>query len=165
MKSAIVLLAAAATVSAHSTWQDLWVGSTDKATSATRVVKDNNPIDSLSSSDMFCGRGPATSAGVAEVAGTYTPDIARSKNQSLTPPSWLFPHRRNARPTRGPQVQQPGHWWKPLRPRVRLHGQGIRRKDGAVRILFQSRRGRLHGHVTSKYELHVRQALTSYTYL
>jgi len=70
MKSAIVLLAAASAASAHSTWQDLWVGSADKVTADTRVVKDNNPITSLSSPDMFCGRGPATQSGVAEVAGT-----------------------------------------------------------------------------------------------
>jgi len=72
MKTAFVVLAAATAVSAHSTWQDLWVGSTDKATSATRVVKDNNPIDSLSSGDMFCGRGPASSSVVAEVAGLFS---------------------------------------------------------------------------------------------
>ncbi|KAF1944864.1 hypothetical protein EJ02DRAFT_501079 [Clathrospora elynae] len=68
MKYATVLLAAAASVSAHSTWQELWVGTEDKATSCTRTVKDNNPIASLTSPDMFCGRGPATSSGVCEVA-------------------------------------------------------------------------------------------------
>lgn len=73
MKTAVILLAAAAAVSAHSTWQDLWVGSTDKGTSCARTVKDNNPIASLTSSDMFCGRGPASSANVCEVAGTPFP--------------------------------------------------------------------------------------------
>ncbi|EMD59230.1 hypothetical protein GGP41_009111 [Bipolaris sorokiniana] len=68
MKYSTIFLAAATTASAHSTWQQLWVGSTDKATSCTRTVKDNSPINSLSSSDMFCGRGPAASSGVCEVA-------------------------------------------------------------------------------------------------
>jgi len=68
MKSVAFILATAAAVSAHSTWQDLWVGSTDKATSCTRTVKDNNPITSLTSSDMFCGRGPTSSSNVCEVA-------------------------------------------------------------------------------------------------
>ncbi|KAF2033433.1 glycoside hydrolase [Setomelanomma holmii] len=68
MKSALVLLAAAASVSAHSTWQELWVGSTDKGTTCARTVKDNSPITSLTSPDMFCGRGPASSSGVCEVA-------------------------------------------------------------------------------------------------
>ncbi|KAF1999846.1 lytic polysaccharide monooxygenase [Amniculicola lignicola CBS 123094] len=68
MKSALILLAAAASVSAHSTWQDLWVGSTDKATECTRVVKDNNPIASVTSADMFCGRSPAAAASVCDVA-------------------------------------------------------------------------------------------------
>jgi cellulase len=69
MKSGLVLLAAVASVSAHSTWQDLWVGSTDKGTSCARTVKDNSPIASITNSDMFCGRGPASSSGVCEVAG------------------------------------------------------------------------------------------------
>jgi cellulase len=72
MKSALVLLAAVASVSAHSTWQELWVGSEDKASTCVRKVKDNSPVDSLSSADMFCGRGPASTDGVCEVAGTYS---------------------------------------------------------------------------------------------
>ncbi|KAL1607236.1 hypothetical protein SLS59_002198 [Nothophoma quercina] len=68
MKSAIVLLAAVASVSAHSTWQQLWVGTTDQAGKCVRTVKDNSPVESLTSADMFCGRGPAKSTGVCEVA-------------------------------------------------------------------------------------------------
>jgi hypothetical protein len=72
MKTSLVLLAAVASVSAHSTWQELWVGSTDQAGKCVRTVKDNSPIDSLSSADMFCGRGPAKSSGVCEVAGKFS---------------------------------------------------------------------------------------------
>jgi len=68
MKYATIFLAAAATVSAHSTWQELWVGSEDKAGTCVRTVKDNSPIASVTSADMFCGRGPATTSGVCEVA-------------------------------------------------------------------------------------------------
>ncbi|KAH9882929.1 hypothetical protein J1614_000295 [Plenodomus biglobosus] len=68
MKTGLVLLAAAASVSAHATWQDLWVGSEDKGTSCTRTVANNNPISSLTSADMFCGIGPVKSSGVCEVA-------------------------------------------------------------------------------------------------
>jgi len=68
MKSTFAILAAVASVSAHSTWQQLWVGSTDMTTTCARTVKDNSPVASLSSSDMFCGRGPATSSGVCSVA-------------------------------------------------------------------------------------------------
>jgi cellulase len=71
MKTTFAILAAVASVSAHSTWQQLWVGSTDMTTTCARTVKDNNPIASLTSSDMFCGRGPAASSGVCEVAGTF----------------------------------------------------------------------------------------------
>ncbi|OAL01620.1 hypothetical protein IQ06DRAFT_346252 [Phaeosphaeriaceae sp. SRC1lsM3a] len=68
MKAAFVILAAVASVSAHSTWQEMWVGSEDKASTCVRKVKDNSPIESLSSADMFCGRGPASQSGVCEVA-------------------------------------------------------------------------------------------------
>lgn len=68
MRTAGFVLATAAAVSAHSTWQDLWVGSSDKATSCTRTVLNNNPISSLSSSDMFCGIQPKATSGVCEVA-------------------------------------------------------------------------------------------------
>lgn len=100
MKTSLVLLAAAASVSAHSTWQDLWVGSEDKATSCARTVKDNNPIDSLSSADMFCGRGPASSSGVCEVAGMF--DLALFYFDSLLSnlTSWWLSHRRDARSAR-----------------------------------------------------------------
>lgn len=69
MKSALVLLAAAASVSAHSTWQELWVGSTDQVDKCARTVKDNNPISGVTSPDMFCGRSPKSTSGVCEVAG------------------------------------------------------------------------------------------------
>lgn len=71
MKTAAIILATAAAASAHSTWQQLWVGSTDKGTTCTRTVANNNPIASLTSSDMFCGIGPKASTGVCEVAGTF----------------------------------------------------------------------------------------------
>jgi cellulase len=70
MKYATVLLATVATVSAHSTWQELWVGSEDKAGTCVRTVKDNSPVTGLTNPDMFCGRGPASTSGVCEVAGT-----------------------------------------------------------------------------------------------
>jgi cellulase len=78
MKVATVLLAAAATVSAHSTWQELWVGTEDKAGTCVRTVKDNSPVTGLTSPDMFCGRGPAASSGVCEVAGTlpFSPNLS-----------------------------------------------------------------------------------------
>ncbi|KAF1961355.1 hypothetical protein CC80DRAFT_437093 [Byssothecium circinans] len=68
MKTAAIVLATTAAVSAHSTWQDLWVGSTDHETKCTRVVLNNNPISSLTSADMFCGISPAAASEVCEVA-------------------------------------------------------------------------------------------------
>ncbi|KAF1364145.1 hypothetical protein EJ07DRAFT_162652 [Lizonia empirigonia] len=72
MKFAIVLLATVASVSAHATWQQMWVGSTDQAGKCVRTVRDNEPIGSLTSADMFCGRDPAKTNGICEVAaGSY----------------------------------------------------------------------------------------------
>lgn len=68
MRTATLLLAAVTAVSAHSTWQEMWVGSTDKVATCARTVKDNNPIASLDSPDMFCGRSPITTSGICEVA-------------------------------------------------------------------------------------------------
>lgn len=93
MKSGLVLLAAVASVSAHSTWQELWVGSEDKASTCVRKVKDNSPIDSLSSADMFCGRGPAQQSGVCEVAGTYLQVSLFLVIITNVPKSWRLPHR------------------------------------------------------------------------
>jgi lytic cellulose monooxygenase (C1-hydroxylating) len=67
MRTAALILAAASAATAHSTWQQLWVGSSDKASTCVRTVANNNPIASLTSSDMFCGIGPAKSSGVCEV--------------------------------------------------------------------------------------------------
>jgi cellulase len=72
MKSAFAILAVVASVSAHSTWQQMWVGSTDMAAKCARTVRDNNPITGLNSADMFCGRGPAKSDGICEVDGMLT---------------------------------------------------------------------------------------------
>ncbi|CAN9359010.1 glycoside hydrolase [Alternaria alternata] len=90
MKYATVLLAAAATVSAHSTWQELWVGTEDKAGTCVRTVKDNSPVTSLTSPDMFCGRGPAASSGVCEVAagGSLTVEMhAQPNSRSCSQPA------------------------------------------------------------------------------
>lgn len=68
MRIATLILATAAVVSAHSTWQDMWVGTVDEVQTCARTVKDNSPIDSLSSPDMFCGRGPIKTSGICTVA-------------------------------------------------------------------------------------------------
>ena len=99
MKPAIVLLAAVASVSAHSTWQQLWVGTTDQAGKCVRTVKDNSPVESLTSADMFCGRGPAKSTGVCEVAGKELLSHNVHGKKMTNDNSRFFPHRRNARPT------------------------------------------------------------------
>lgn len=69
MKVTLVLLAAAASASAHATWQESWVGTKDMAGTCVRTVQDNSPIASVTDAAMTCGRGPKASTGLCEVAG------------------------------------------------------------------------------------------------
>lgn len=63
MKAALVLLAAAATASAHATWQELWVGTEDEAGSCVRRIQDNSPIANVTDPTVACGRGPKATTG------------------------------------------------------------------------------------------------------
>ncbi|POS73051.1 endoglucanase-4 [Diaporthe helianthi] len=67
MKAGLMLLAAVTSVTAHATWQQLWVGTEDKASTCVRTVKDNSPITSITDAAMFCGRSPTASSGICEV--------------------------------------------------------------------------------------------------
>ncbi|KAL1849343.1 hypothetical protein Daus18300_013316 [Diaporthe australafricana] len=67
MKFGLVLLAAVTSVSAHATWQELWVGTEDKTGTCVRTVKDNSPIAGVTDAAMACGRSPAASSGLCEV--------------------------------------------------------------------------------------------------
>lgn len=69
MKFGLVLLAAVTSVSAHATWQELWVGTEDEVGTCVRTVKDNSPITSVTDAAMACGRSPAASSGICEVKG------------------------------------------------------------------------------------------------
>ncbi|KAF2743333.1 lytic polysaccharide monooxygenase [Sporormia fimetaria CBS 119925] len=89
MKTSFAVLAAVASVSAHSTWQQLWVGSTDMNTQCTRTVQDNSPITSLSSPDMFCGRGPKSTQNVCDVeaGGSLTVEMHSHADRSCSQPA------------------------------------------------------------------------------
>jgi len=57
MKFFLAILAAVSTVSAHATWQELWVGSTDEAGTCVRTVPSNSPVTSVSTNDIRCNVG------------------------------------------------------------------------------------------------------------
>ncbi|KAF2460497.1 glycoside hydrolase family 61 protein [Lineolata rhizophorae] len=66
------LLATATTVSAHATWQEMWVGSTDMEGSCVRQVQNNNPVTNVDSNDIVCNvlankSPPYGAEGVCEV--------------------------------------------------------------------------------------------------
>lgn len=87
MKAGLLLLAAVTSVTAHATWQELWVGTEDKAGTCVRTVKDNSPIAGVTDAAMFCGRSPATSSGICEVKGESCTDTALSQEKLLTTPA------------------------------------------------------------------------------
>ncbi|PVF97939.1 hypothetical protein CPB86DRAFT_395346 [Serendipita vermifera] len=70
MKLASTVLAsllAATSVAAHATFQQLWVGNTDYNDQCLRKVPSNSPVTSVSSSDVACNAGAATSPGYCNV--------------------------------------------------------------------------------------------------
>lgn len=83
MKAGLVLLAAVTSVTAHATWQQLWVGTEDKASTCVRTVKDNSPITSVTDAAMFCGRSPAASSGICEVKGQSRTEKKKKKLKKL----------------------------------------------------------------------------------
>jgi lytic cellulose monooxygenase (C1-hydroxylating) len=70
MHSVLVLAALAATVSAHATFQDLWVDGVDKVSTCVRLPPNNNPVTDVSSTDIRCNVGGTTGvSGVCTVEG------------------------------------------------------------------------------------------------
>ena len=65
MKAVIIALGLLASASAHSTWQQLWVNGVDKAGTCVRKPPSNNPVTSVSGTDIRCNVG-----GTKGVAGT-----------------------------------------------------------------------------------------------
>jgi len=56
------IVALASCVSAHATWQDLWVGTTDEAATCDRVPPSNNPVTDVTSDDIRCNVNGAIGA-------------------------------------------------------------------------------------------------------
>ncbi|KAK7518579.1 glycoside hydrolase family 61 protein [Phyllosticta citriasiana] len=58
MKSTLfACLATASLVSAHATWQDLWINSKDQAETCVRLPVSNSPVQDVTSNDMRCNAG------------------------------------------------------------------------------------------------------------
>lgn len=72
MKSTLfACLATASLVSAHATWQDLWVNSEDKVETCVRLPVSNSPVQDVTSNDMRCNAGTSAVAKTCSVAGTF----------------------------------------------------------------------------------------------
>ncbi|KIM34569.1 glycoside hydrolase family 61 protein [Serendipita vermifera MAFF 305830] len=58
----------AASVSAHATFQEFWVGSTDEVGTCVRLPVSNSPVTSVTSNDIACNAGASASPGLCTVA-------------------------------------------------------------------------------------------------
>ncbi|KAK8200409.1 glycoside hydrolase family 61 protein [Phyllosticta capitalensis] len=73
MKSTLfACLATASLVSAHATWQDLWVNSEDKVETCVRLPVSNSPVQDVTSNDMRCNAGTSAVAKTCSVAAGDT---------------------------------------------------------------------------------------------
>jgi lytic cellulose monooxygenase (C1-hydroxylating) len=74
MKQFLAILAAASTVAAHATFQELWVDGVDKAASCVRTPPNNNPVQNVQSTDMRCNvnGGKGISGATCTVEGERT---------------------------------------------------------------------------------------------
>ncbi len=58
----------AASVSAHATFQEFWVGATDDVGTCVRLPLNNNPVTSVTTTDIACNTTPGASPGLCTVA-------------------------------------------------------------------------------------------------
>jgi cellulase len=56
-------LLVATSVTAHSTFQDLWAAQTDKGSTCIRMPLNNNPVTSVSGDGIACNTSPKISPG------------------------------------------------------------------------------------------------------
>jgi cellulase len=72
MKSFIPFAALLASVTAHSTFQQLWVNGVDKGGTCIRTPPSNSPVTSVSSNDIRCNVGGSKGVpGLCTVAGMH----------------------------------------------------------------------------------------------
>ncbi|KAL1712589.1 glycosyl hydrolase family 61-domain-containing protein [Schizophyllum commune] len=64
----VSLVFLAAYVSAHATFQELWIGETDAGSSCARLPASNSPVTDVTSADIACNTGAASSSGVCPMA-------------------------------------------------------------------------------------------------
>lgn len=69
------LLAGATSVAAHATFQQFWVGSSDKAGTCIRTPLSNSPVTSVGSGDIACNVSPRASQGLCDVAAGSTVSV------------------------------------------------------------------------------------------
>ncbi|KAK7704066.1 hypothetical protein SLS57_010655 [Botryosphaeria dothidea] len=68
MKGFLAILATASVVSAHATFQELWVGTEDKEGTCARLPQSNSPVTDVTSNDIRCNASPSAASTTCSVA-------------------------------------------------------------------------------------------------
>jgi len=82
--AALGLLASATSVVGHATWQEMWVNGVDQAGKCVRLPPSNNPVTSVTSTDIRCNVGGTTGmSGLCTVAAgdTLTVEMHQQPDQ------------------------------------------------------------------------------------
>ncbi|KAG8769636.1 hypothetical protein FRC15_004470, partial [Serendipita sp. 397] len=65
--AAVVIASYIANVTAHATFQQMWVNGVDQGSYCVRLPVNNNPVTSVTSNDIACNAGAAASANLCSV--------------------------------------------------------------------------------------------------
>ncbi|KAG8686637.1 hypothetical protein FRC09_014004 [Ceratobasidium sp. 395] len=74
-KSVAAALVVASSVHAHATFQQFWNGNTDLSGTCVRKPASNSPVSSVSSADLACNAGAASTTGICSVAAGSTVSV------------------------------------------------------------------------------------------
>lgn len=92
VSAALAAALAVQNVSAHATWQDLWVDGVDYDTQCARVPTSNSPITDVTSADLACNAGTtAVTSNCPVTAGSTV------TGKQSAPPSCLTATNTNTR--------------------------------------------------------------------
>ncbi|KAL1647444.1 hypothetical protein SLS58_002774 [Diplodia intermedia] len=82
MKGFLAVLATASVVSAHATFQEMWVGTEDKEGTCIRLPQSNSPVQDVTSNDMRCNASPSDASTTCSVAagGSLTVEMHQQPN-------------------------------------------------------------------------------------
>jgi cellulase len=83
LSSYLATALAITSVTAHATFQELWVGTTDEVGTCVRAPASNSPVTSVTSNDIACNAGAAASPGYCTAAAGGQVSVEMHQQVSL----------------------------------------------------------------------------------